>query len=69
VAGEHIRKVPYHIACSSATRSEIVVPVFGASGRVRAVLDVDSDAVGAFDESDARALEEVCRWMGRAGLA
>ena len=64
-----VRQVPYHIACSSATRSEIVVPVFEASGRVRAVLDVDSDAVGAFDETDARALEEVCRWVGRAWLA
>ena len=60
-----VTKLPYHIACSSATRSEIVVPVFDAAGRVRAVLDVDSDVPGAFDETDARFLEEVCGWIGR----
>lgn len=60
-----VTKLPYHIACSSSTRSEIVVPVLDASGRVRAVLDVDSDAVEAFDETDARFLEEVCGWIGR----
>ena len=62
-----VTKLPYHIACSSATRSEIVVPVFDAAGRVRAVLDVDSDTNGAFDETDARFLEEVCGWIGRMG--
>ncbi len=56
--------VPDHIACSSSTRSEIVVPVLDAAGRVRAVLDVDSDMPAAFDETDARNLEEVCRWVG-----
>jgi L-methionine (R)-S-oxide reductase len=55
--------VPHHIACSSSTRSEIVVPVFDGAGRVRAVLDVDSDSPAAFDETDARCLEEVCRWI------
>ena len=49
-----------HIACSSSTRSEIVVPVFDALGELRAVLDVDSDFPGAFDETDARFLEGVC---------
>ncbi len=49
-----------HIACSSATRSEIVVPVFDAAGRLRAVLDVDSDFPDAFGENDARFLEAVC---------
>jgi len=62
-----VTKLPYHIACSSATRSEIVVPVFDAAGRVRAVLDVDSDTNGAFDETDARFLKEVCGWIGRMG--
>ncbi len=57
--------VPYHIACSSSTRSEIVVPVLDAAGRVRAVLDVDSDAPAAFDETDARHLEEICRALTR----
>jgi GAF domain-containing protein len=49
-----------HIACSSSTRSEIVVPVFDADGRLRAVLDVDSDLPSAFDETDALFLEGVC---------
>jgi len=60
-----VTKLPYHIACSSSTRSEIVVPVLDAAGRVRAVLDVDSDTLGAFDETDVRFLEEVCGWIGR----
>ena len=63
-----VTKLPYHIACSSATRSEIVVPVLDAQGRVRAVLDVDSDTAQAFDEIDARFLEEVCRWLVRGWL-
>ncbi len=61
-----VTKLPYHIACSRATRSEIVVPVLDAKGRLCAVLDVDSDAPGAFDEIDARFLAEVCGWIGRA---
>jgi L-methionine (R)-S-oxide reductase len=49
-----------HIACSSSTRSEIVVPVFDAEGSLRAVLDVDSDIPDAFGQSDAVLLEKVC---------
>jgi GAF domain-containing protein len=49
-----------HIACSSSTRSEIVVPVFDAEGELRAVLDVDSDFPDAFGENDAQLLEEIC---------
>ncbi len=49
-----------HIACSGTTRSEIVVPVFDAEGELRAVLDVDSDLVGAFDGVDEEFLERVC---------
>lgn len=56
-----VTKVPYHIACSSTTRSEIVVPVVDAQGEVRAVLDVDSDQLAAFDETDAEWLERICR--------
>jgi GAF domain-containing protein len=60
-----VTAVPHHIACSSSTRSEIVVPVFESAGRVRAVLDVDSDTPAAFDEIDAQYLEEICRWLSR----
>jgi GAF domain-containing protein len=49
-----------HIACSSSTRSEIVVPVFDSMGNLRAVLDVDSDLPAAFDETDSVFLEGVC---------
>jgi GAF domain-containing protein len=57
--------VPEHIACSSSTRSEIVVPVFDPGRRIRAVLDVDSDTPAAFDEVDAQHLEEICRLLTR----
>lgn len=59
-----VNAFPDHIACSSATRSEIVVPVIGPRGRVIAVLDVDSFAPAAFDEVDQRELEELCAELG-----
>ena len=49
---------PGHIACSSLSKSEIVIPVF-ADNRVVAVLDVDSEALDHFDETDARYLEQI----------
>ena len=52
-----VTRVPYHIACSSTTRSEIVVPLLDAHGEVRAVLDVDSDVPDTFDAVDQEALE------------
>lgn len=54
---------PGHIACSSSSKSEIVVPVIKA-GRVVAVLDVDSTELNDFDETDAEYLTELCRWLG-----
>jgi GAF domain-containing protein len=56
---------PGHIACDAATRSEIVVPVLRPDGSLLAVLDVDSREPAAFDEEDARALEELCGELGR----
>lgn len=50
---------PGHIACSAASRSEIVVPVFGKSAEVTAVLDIDSTDIGTFDDVDARWLEKL----------
>lgn len=55
---------PGHIACNSASRSEIVVPVF-RGGRVAAVLDIDSDRLSDFDETDAYYLETICSWLGK----
>lgn len=54
-----------HIACSSTTLSEIVVPVLTPDGRVLAVLDVDSNARAAFDLVDQEALESICAELGR----
>ena len=55
-----VEAFPGHIACSSSTRSEIVVPLVGARG-VLAVLDVDSDDPAAFDDTDRAHLESLCR--------
>ena len=54
-----VEAFPGHIACSSSTRSELVIPVFGAAGRLIGVLDIDSDQPDAFTEADARALEAI----------
>ena len=48
-----------HIACSSSTRSEIVVPVIGRAGRLIGVLDIDSDRPDAFTAADQAALERM----------
>lgn len=55
-----VEAFPGHIACSSSTRSEIVVPLV-ANDRVLAVLDVDSDDPDAFDETDRKHLEALCQ--------
>lgn len=64
-----VEQFPGHIACSSLSRSEIVVPVFGANGEVCAVLDIDSRDLATFDDTDAHYLEAICRlllpiWQG-----
>ena len=55
-----VNAFPGHIACDSASASEVVVPVV-AGGRVIGVLDLDSPVRGRFDEADARALEALVR--------
>lgn len=61
-----VEKFPGHIACSSRSRSEIVVPVkYAKDGHVLAVLDIDSEELGTFDDVDARYLEKVCREIGK----
>ncbi len=60
-----VHAFPGHIACDSRSNSEIVVPVFDASGGLVAVLDVDSTSFAAFDDVDAHGLEAVCRAMMR----
>lgn len=53
-----VEKFPGHIACSSISKSEIVVPLF-KNNEVWGVLDVDSDQYNSFDEKDAAFLEEI----------
>lgn len=50
---------PDHIACASSTRSELVIPVKNAKGRLLAVLDIDSDQLDAFTQTDAQALSDL----------
>lgn len=54
-----VEQFPGHIACSSLSRSEIVIPV-KCDGVVTAVLDIDSDQLDHFDEIDGRYLEKIC---------
>jgi GAF domain-containing protein len=53
-----VDKFPGHIACSSASRSEIVVPVF-QQGQIIAVLDIDSERLSTFDQTDRHYLEQI----------
>lgn len=57
----NVHEFPGHIACSSLSNSEIVVPVFDECGNVTGVLDIDSRDFGTFDETDAEWLEKICR--------
>jgi L-methionine (R)-S-oxide reductase len=54
-----VHAFPGHIACDGRSRSEIVVPIIGAGGRLLGVLDVDSTELAAFDETDAAWLERI----------
>lgn len=58
-----VEEFPGHIACSSESRSEIVVPVFDGGNNVVAVLDIDSRELGTFDEVDARWLERAAGFL------
>jgi GAF domain-containing protein len=51
-----------HIACSSDSKSEIVIPIFKGN-EVVAVLDVDSDQLNDFDETDEQNLTQLCQWL------
>jgi len=55
-----VSKAKDHIACSSKTKSEIVLPVYGGDQLV-AVLDIDSTELNAFDETDRHCLDKICK--------
>lgn len=58
-----VEEFPGHIACSSLSRSEIVVPVFNNEGVITSVLDIDSRELGTFDEIDAMFLEKFVKLL------
>ena len=58
----NVHEFPGHIACSSASNSEIVVPVLH-DGQVVAVLDIDSTDFGTFDETDKKFLEKIAQLL------
>src|SRR5574344_1703929 len=57
-----VEQFPGHIACSSRSRSEIVVPLFREEAVV-AVLDIDSEQLATFDETDAHYLEQIVKLL------
>lgn len=59
-----VEEFPGHIACSSASKSEIVVPVW-KEDRIVAVLDIDSEFLNTFDETDKIWLEKICKLFER----
>ncbi len=61
----NVHEFPGHIACASSTESEIVVPVIAPTGKLLAVLDVDSDDPAAFSAIDQQGLERICGLLGR----
>lgn len=61
----NVDEFPGHIACSSAARSEIVVPIFDGVGGVIGVLDVDSDRLDDFSETDHNGLKRIVSTIER----
>ena len=57
----NVDEFPGHIACASESKSEIVLPIFDAAGEVFGVLDVDSDKLNDFDETDAEGLRKIVK--------
>lgn len=56
---DDVEKFPGHIACSAQSKSEIVIPLV-KNDNVFGVLDIDSDCLASFDESDKKYLEKIC---------
>ncbi len=56
-----VEEFPGHIVCSSASKSEIVLPVFDKNGNIAMVLDVDSDKLNDFSEIDAKGLRKIVK--------
>lgn len=61
-----VNEFPGHITCDARSRSEIVVPVFGAGSELLAVLDIDSGHPNTFDADDQAGLERLVSWFASA---
>lgn len=61
-----VEQFPGHIACSSLSRSEIVVPMLNSEGKVVAVLDIDSKELSTFDETDKNYLEILVKEISKS---
>lgn len=59
-----VHEFPGHISCSPLSQSEIVVPII-KDGKVMAVLDIDDDKKGTFDNEDKKYLERICEEMAK----
>ncbi len=62
----NVDEFPGHIACSSASKSEVVVPIFGDNDSVFGVLDVDSDLLDDFSAVDQKGLENIVKVIERS---
>ena len=60
---DDVEEFPGHIACSSLSRSEIVVPLRDSNGTIVGVLDIDSTNLAAFDDNDRQGLEAICQLL------
>lgn len=56
---DNVEQFPGHIACSSLSKSEIVIPIFDSKKHIIAVLDVDSDTYNSFDTDDEKYLKQL----------
>lgn len=56
---ENVHNFPGHVACDKRPNSEIVVPVYNNQGNLAAVLDVDSERINDFDQTDQQGLEVI----------
>lgn len=65
---EDVNQHPDHIACSSLSQSEIVVPLFDSDGRCYGVLDVDDDKLAQFDDTDSHYLNELADILSRHAM-
>jgi GAF domain-containing protein len=61
---KNVKKFKGHIACSTLSRSEIVVPII-SGGEVKAVIDVDAPVINRFDDKDKEILEEIAGFLAK----